>query len=355
MIIIKEKGLSFNDITLVPRYSDVKSRKEPSTSFKFGVHELEIPIISSPMNTVSEYEMLWAMMNLGGTGVVHRYMPIDDQMQQLWNIWDIQCSAEELPFFAIGATGDFKDRISKLYEVGVRKFCIDVANGDSEVSIQACKWIRQQLNESILMAGNVCTSDGYKRLIDAGANLVRVGIGPGSACSTRLVTGHGVPQVTALMAARYAKESLGLKDEQGTIIADGGLKNSGDIAKAIAVGADCVMLGSLLAATNEAPGEVHKDILGNKFKVYAGMASKEGRKFNGWFSEEDASYIPEGESTRLPLKGPVKKIVEGLVGGLRVAMSYTGARTLKEFRDNAEVMEITNSSYEEGKPHILNK
>ncbi len=336
MKFLEEEAITFDDITMVPNYSTIKSRKEPDVSYG----DLKIPIIAAPMNTVCESEMALEMNKLGGIGVIHRYMSVEDQIEQYYKFWGV-----ETPFFAIGATGDALHRAKKLYDVGVKRFCIDVASGDSESCIGAVKLLRSLAPDVTIMAGNVCTMTGYANLASAGADYIRVGVGSGAMCKTRIVTGHGVPQLTALMWAAKAKKDY----PRTTLISDGGIRTSGDLVKALAI-ADVVMLGSLLAGTTEAPGAIIKEN-GEEYKLYAGMASEDGRSLNSWFDREKTSFIPEGESVRLKLKGPVANIINDLIGGLKVGMSYAGAISLSELREKATFVKITTSGMVEGTPH----
>jgi IMP dehydrogenase len=346
MRLLQEEAVTFDDVTMVPNFSEIKSRKEPDVSVKITKDlTLQVPIIAAPMNTVCEDEMARVIDDYGGIGVIHRYMSIPDQLQQLWNFWETDKHEDDLPFFAVGASGDFLERTTELYKNGVRKFCIDVANGDSVASLAAVSELKIKFNDIVLMAGNVCTEEGYARLAFRGADLIRVGVGSGAMCKTRTVTGHGVPQLTALMWAAKAKE----KFPNSIVISDGGIRNSGDLVKALAI-ADVVMLGSLLAATDEAPGDIIKEN-GEEYKLYAGMASEDGRSLNNWFDREKTSFIPEGESVRLKRKGPVVNILNGLIGGLKVGMSYAGALNLQELKDKATFVKITQSGQIEGTPH----
>jgi IMP dehydrogenase len=338
MRFLQEEAVTFDDVTMVPNYSGIKSRKEPDVSFrKLG---LDIPIIAAPMNTVCEQKMAKAMRGSGGDGVIHRYMSIEEQINQI-----PQHTNASIPFFAVGATGDFLERTAELYKNNVRKFCIDVANGDSVASISAIIELKTKFSDITLMAGNVCTEESYGRLADAGADLIRVGVGSGAMCKTRTVTGHGVPQLTALLWAAKAKKTR----PNSVIVSDGGIRNSGDLVKALAI-ADVVMLGSLLAGTDEAPGSIIKEN-GEEYKLYAGMASEDGRSLNNWFDREKTSFIPEGESVRLKCKGPVKNVLDGLVVGLRVGMSYAGAFNLEELKEKATFIKITSNGMIEGTPH----
>lgn len=343
-------AFTFDDVMLIPQYSEVKSRKSPDVKAKLSdTLTLDIPIITAPMNTVTEHNMMKAMADLGGSSVLHRYMSSDDQLKQC--VEALMGRNNRHFFVAIGATGDFIERAYRLYDtLGITSFCVDVANGHSEICLRAVEAIMKKINRDDrmnLMAGNVCTAEGAIRLAEAGANIIRVGVGPGSMCKTRIVTGHGVPQLTAIEECARVKD---LYDDV-SIVADGGLRNSGDIVKALAVGADAVMIGGLVAGADETPGKEVADFSGRKYKQYAGMASEEGRKFNGWFTEEDASFIPEGESTMVNSKGPVKNIIDGLVGGLRSGMSYAGAMSIKELQENAEWVRVTENGRVEGTPH----
>lgn len=347
MRILTEEAITFDDVTMVPNYSTIKSRKDPDVSSA----GLDIPIIAAPMNTVCEYRMARKLNELGGVGVIHRYMTIENQLNQLWDFWDTDKSKEDLPFFAIGATGDFLERAAELYKNDVRKFCIDVASGDSESCVNAVSALRKIAPDAIIMAGNVCTKEGYERLAEAGTNWIRVGVGSGAMCKTRVVTGHGVPQITALMWAAKAKE----KYPNTVLISDGGTRTSGDIVKALSI-ADIVMLGSLLAGTEEAPGEIIKKpspsrLSVRSFKLYAGMASEDGRSLNSWFDRSKTAFVPEGESVMLPYKGPVKAVLDNLVGGLKVGMSYAGALDLKQLKEKATFIKITPNGVVEGTPH----
>ena len=333
-------ALTFDDITLNPCHSTLRSRKEPDVTTKLGLDTFKIPIVSSPMNTVTEDEMINVLAFLGGSSVLHRYMSIEDQV--------LICSEtlnSEYPFYvAVGASGDYIERSEALYDVGIRHLCIDVANGHSELCLDAVDNLKAKFPNISLMAGNVCNYEGAYKLAEHGCDVLRVGISNGSVCSTRLVTGHGMPQLSAL------EDSCRVKDKfKVSIISDGGIRFSGDIVKALAVGADAVMIGNLLAGTEESPGKTFKDESGALFKQYSGMASMEAR--TEWFGSEVSSYVPEGVSTKVNFKGSAKKIVENLVGGLKVGMSYCDAYTLKELQENAQFVRVTQNGYLEGTPY----
>ncbi len=336
-----QEAYTFDDLMLVPRHSTIRSRKEPDTSTFIGKSELQIPIIAAPMNTVTEWHMAQAMADVGADSVLHRYMTIEEQYYNFKNVK----AGNKKPWVAVGATGDFLERAVELYKKGARKFCVDVANGHSEVCTDAVLALRKRYSDIDIMAGNICSGEGVVHLCDAGANVLRVGIGPGSMCTTRLVTGFGVPQITAIdwclpMAEKY----------EAHIVADGGIRSSGDIVKALARGADAVMVGGLLAGTDQTPGDTTKDLdTGQLYKYYHGMASAEGRR--EWFDKESTAYVPEGASTKVPHKGDAKKVVEELNNSLKVGMSFANATTLAELRVNARWVRVTDNGRKEGTPN----
>lgn len=340
------KAYTFDDVVLVPNYSQVKSRKDPSVRIEIGGFYLDVPVISAPMNTVTETEMSTALSDIGGCSVIHRFMSIDKEIEQAKSTINLEHS----PFMAIGANYDFEDRSAALINAGVRRFCIDIANGHSEHCISAVKTLRKLApSKTLIMAGNVCTEDGARRLAEAGANLIRIGVGPGAVCRTREVTGHGVPQLTAIQNCYNIKKDF----PEVVLIADGGVRNSGDITKAIAGGADVVMIGSLLAGTTESPGEIIEES-GRLLKYYNGMASTEGRK--SWFDRDKSGFVPEGISIKIPYLGrSAKKVIEGLVGGLKVGMSYSGAHNLSELREKARWAIVSPAGYIEGTPHGISR
>ena len=243
------EAFTFDDFVLAPVHSDVRSRKDPDVSISLPNLRLEVPIISSPMNTITEAEMLRTMAHVGGTGVLHRYMSIDRQVEiakELMEFGNIDDDGGIDNFFvAIGANGDTDEQVAKLLDAGVRNFCVDVANGHSVHCIEAVKAIKANAGTTV-MAGNVCTFVGALKLADVGADLVRIGVGPGAVCTTRLVTGHGVPQLTAIETCSRVKGA----HPELVIVADGGIRSSGDVVKALAIGADAVMLGSMLSGTS---------------------------------------------------------------------------------------------------------
>jgi len=329
---------TYDDVLLVPQYSDIKSRSEVSIASQLGGHKFRLPIIASPMDTVSEEEMGVAMWQEGGLAVVHRYNTIDRQTEIMDHII-VLCQANAGA--AIGTSGDYLERASALYEVGVRLLCVDVAHGHHVLMKSALNELRATFGDKIhIMAGNIATLEGYNDLVDWGADSVRCNIGGGSICSTRIQTGHGVPGLhTIIECAR--------SDRNAPIIADGGIRNSGDIVKALAAGADFVMLGSLLSGTDETPGDTINTRKGN-FKSYRGMASKHAQvEWRG----KTASL--EGVATTVPCKGPAADVLEELERGVRSGLSYTGARSIKELQAKAQLIRQTSSGQTESSTHIL--
>ena len=335
----KFKRLSFDDILLVPQYSEVESRKQVNllSGISRGPNSIgtSIPIIAAPMDTVCEWEMAVAIRNAGGVGVIHRYMSVKDQVTN----YKIARAYGAVAVCAVGASGDYVDRAWQLYSAGCTDFLVDTANGHSRYAIEAVKELRKAFGGSVkIMAGNVSTYEGFARLQDAGADSIRVGIGGGSVCTTRIVSGHGMPTLSSIMDIRE-RIPYG---EGAVLIADGGIRNSGDAAKALAAGAEMVMLGSMLAGTDESPGLV----IDGAYKEFRGMASKEAQE-----DGRGTVSVVEGVSTRVPYKGSVSKVVDDLVGGLGSALSYAGANNLKEFYENSEFVRVTPLSVGESVPH----
>lgn len=338
-------ALSFDDVLLVPKFSSIKTRKTISLQSCMGISTFDIPVISSPMDTVSEDQMINEMARLGGFGILHRYNTIDEQLKIASSFTNPSKSA-----VAIGVTGDFAERASALYELGIRIFCLDVAHGHHENVKNALSKLRSFFSKDVhLMAGNVATLEAFNDLSDWGADSIRVGVGGGSICSTRIQTGHGVPTLQSVLDCSKS-------DRDTIIIADGGIKNSGDACKAIAAGADFVMLGSMLSGTNETPGEFidrrtigSSGVLHDKFKVYRGMASKEAQE-----SWRNSFSSVEGISTVVKAKGPVGDIVNGLCWGIKSGLSYSGATNITEFRSKSTFIRQTNAGMKESSTHIIN-
>lgn len=334
----------FDDVLMVPQYSEIESRKSVDISTSIGTGAwrsiaLKTPVIAAPMDTVCEKEMSVSIRNIGGLGIIHRYMSIDEQEKQCRWVMDNGPVAFGV---AVGATGDYIQRAWRMINAGATFILVDTANGHSKYAIDAVKTLRSSLgNKFHIMAGNVATYDGFARLQDAGADSIRVGIGGGSVCTTRLVSGHGIPTLASILDVRE-------RIPYGTgasIVADGGIRNSGDAVKALAAGADAVMLGSYLAGTDESPGHLHSD--GDRqYKIFRGMASAEAQSdFIGSVS------VPEGVETTIPYKGPLKKVIEEFNGGLGSGLSYTGAHNLKQLHEDSMFVTASQASLGESRPH----
>ena len=332
-------ALTYDDIQLVPSYSAVKTRTSVDLSCKISKnYTINIPIVASPMDTVCGYDMAIRLHKLGGVGCVHRFNTIEQQANIVTKLSKTIDNKKFPIMVAIGVQEEDKDRALECVIRGANVFIIDVAHGDHSNVVSMIKWCKENLPDHVdIIAGNIATSDSAIRLQEAGADGLRVGIGGGSLCTTRIKTGFGVPNVTCL-------EEI-LKVAEVPIMADGGIRTSGDIAKALAVGADCVMLGSLLAGTQESPGKIIER--GNTLlKRYRGSASLETKTTHG-----QAERNVEGESTTIPFKGGAKFIINGLIDGVRSACSYAGANSLSEF--HPKYIRVTNAGLAEGKPHLL--
>lgn len=328
------KGLAFDDVLLTPRYSEIISRKSIDISSKLDeAVTLRLPIISAPMDTVTESHMAHAMSRYGGMGVVHRYNTIGDQVAIIKKIGGVKAAA-------IGVTGDYIERSKALAEVGCYVLCLDVAHGHHLLVKEALHELRNVFGLSVhLMAGNVATLEAFNDLSDWGADSIRVGVGGGSICSTRIQTGHGVPTLQSIM-------DCSISDRKAKLIADGGIKNSGDIVKALAVGADFAMIGSLLAGTIEAPGSYFlKD--GLQYKTYRGMASVEAQ-----IDWRGHTASIEGVSHAVLSKGPVSKVLEQLDNGIRSGLSYSGANTLQELWGRAKFIKQSPAGQFESSTHV---
>lgn len=337
-----ETHITFDDVLLVPQYSDIKSRSEVTLASELseGI-ELRVPIISAPMDTVCGRLMATRLAEFGALGIVHRYNTIETQTTIVAEASD---GGLKNVGAAIGITGDYIERAAALIDAGATTLCLDVAHGDHVLMhVGAHNIIDKFGDKAHIMAGNIATYTGALALAQLGVDSIRVGIGGGSICSTRIQTGHGMPTLASVFECVQVKE----KFPDLKIIADGGIKTSGDMVKALAAGADFVMVGSLLAGTSEAPGEiVYKD--GEKYKSYRGMASKDAQM--DWRGKTSSL---EGVATVIPYKGQVFPILSGLENGIRSGLSYSGARNLQELRESARFIRQTASGLAESNTHIM--
>jgi len=343
---------SFDDVMIVPTYSELRSRSEPDTrSFVTKNIELDIPIISSPMDTVTGAKMAFTMGSNGGLGILHRFMSKEEQSLAVEDILrsNAEITGSKLAKIvpAIGVGRSEKQRFNYLYERfrdSLSAVAIDIANGDSSYMIEMIKWVDQKTSGNIpIIAGNVATGEGFIRLAEAGASAIRVGIGGGSICKTRIMTGIGVPTLASVIDCYSARESDGSIDNV-SIIADGGIRYPADFVKSLAAGADAVIAGRIFAGTIESPGEVIS-LDGRRVKVYRGMASKEVQ------DDKRGGLKPgtcaEGVSTHIPLKGKAYYILDEFCGGLRSAMTYTNSYNLSDLRNNSRFIKLTPSALDE--------
>ncbi|NRA73512.1 MAG: guanosine monophosphate reductase [Rickettsiales bacterium] len=348
-ICLDKEGITFNDVLLVPGY--VTFAKE-DVDLKTRLHDkitLSMPVISSPMDQVTEKNMAIAMAENGGLGIIHRNLTIEKQVAMISEIKEYNDTLSV--GVAIGINQNIKQQLQELVKAKPDLFVIDSAQGHSSLIIEIIKYIKGKYDIPV-MAGNVATFIGAKDLIKAGADILRVGIGPGSICSTRVVTGVGVPQLTAIMEVAKA-----CKDTQVTVVADGGIQQIGDIAKALAAGAHAVMLGSLLACRTESAG---KTVTINKkqYKTYRGMGSTEAvlsgsSRYGQTNINNPAQVVSEGVSGLVEQKGSVKEYLQQVKGSLRSSFFYVGGKNLKQFQEKAKFIRITTSVMQENHPHSI--
>lgn len=340
-------GYSFDDVLVVPKYNRVESRK--SVFFQTRVtknHYLDIPFLVANMDTVCESQMAITIGRLGGLGVLHRFMTTENQVKEV-----LAVKKEKLLTAAAIGVKDFEERAEALNKAGVDILVLDVAHGHSKRVGKTLDYIKEKYPQIDVIVGNIATKDAAEYFINKGADALKVGIGPGSMCTTRIMAGAGVPQITAIMDVYEAAQG------RVPICADGGIKISGDITKAIGAGADTVMLGSLFSGTDETPGKIiEKD--GKKFKEYRGMASYlatvkkmelDGKK------KEEVVHV-EGEMTMVEYKGSVIPIVTKLIGGLASGMTYVGADSIEKIKGKVDFISITGAGIKESMAHgLLNK
>jgi len=358
-----KEGITFDDVLLIPAESHVLPN-EVDLSVQLAPNlKLNVPFLSASMDTVTETKMATTMAQNGGLGVIHKNMTTEAQAKMVADVKAIENDASQFPnaavddnnhllvAAAVGVTSDTFDRAHALLDAGADAIIIDTAHGHSAGVLRKVAQIREELPDATLIAGNVATGEGTRALFEAGVDVVKVGIGPGSICTTRVVAGVGVPQITAVYDAAKVAREFGKP-----IIADGGMKYSGDIVKALAAGGNAVMFGSMFAGTDEAPGDVIEED-GKKFKSYRGMGSlaamekgSADRYFQGSVNEAN-KLVPEGIEARVAYKGSVSDIIFQMVGGLRSGMGYTGCGTIKALNDDAQFVRISNAGLRESHPH----
>ena len=345
---IKE-SLTFDDVLLLPQYSDIlPSETDISLQLTKNIL-LKVPFLSSAMDTVTESKMAISIAHAGGLGVIHRNLNIVDQTKEIKKVK----KKNLLVGAAVGTNKDDLERARSLVTNGCDLIVIDTAHGHSEKVLKTLSKLKSIIKKIPICVGNIATAAAAKKLYNSGADIIKVGIGPGSICTTRMVAGIGVPQISAIMEVKQV-----LKNRKIKIISDGGIKFSGDVAKALAAGADAIMMGSIFAGTYESPGKRFK-IKGKIYKQYRGMGSigamssgSANRYFQKNFKDK-SKFVPEGVEGRVEYKGNVSKIIYQLKGGLRSSMGYIGAKNLSQIYKNAKFIKITKAGFYESMVHSV--
>jgi IMP dehydrogenase len=331
-------------VLLIPNYNGIRSRQDVTTVVKMKEHQFESPIISSNMDTITGIEMANCLAAQGGLGILHRFMTIEQNIEEFRRADDRKRVGVSI---GVGDTGI--ERAEALISEGAEIICVDVAHGHAKLVNQTIRGLRQKYHENIvIIAGNVATYAGADYLAAAGADVIKVGIGGGSVCTTRIKTGFGVPQLTAIMMCRQVDRVL---------IADGGIRTAGDAVKALAAGADFIMLGGMLAGTAETPGEtrVRQTTDGREIqlKMFRGMSSREAQEdFMGSMGEWKTA---EGVAIEVPIKGSANDVIRDVMGGIRSGMTYCGAATIKDLQRKAQFMTITPAGARESVAHGIER
>jgi IMP dehydrogenase len=344
-----KEGLTFDDVLLIPARSDILPTGVSTETRLTNEIRLDIPILSAAMDTVTDSRLAIALGRLGGLGIIHRNLTLADQVEEVRRAKD----ADVLVGAAVGVSGDADERAAALVAAGVDVIVVDTAHGHSAAVVRMVEKVKARHRVQVV-AGNVATAEGTDELIAAGADCVKVGMGPGAICTTRIVAGAGMPQITAVFDCAEAADKAGVP-----ICADGGIQHSGDIAKAIGAGASTVMLGGLLAGVDEAPGDA-VDTEEGTFKSYRGMGSlgaMEARRSRDRYGQSDvgefSKLVPEGVEGRVRAQGPLAPLVHQLIGGLRAGMGYVGAATIEDLRTKARFVRISGAGLRESHPHDI--
>ncbi len=348
MEVIKE-ALTFDDVLLVPRYSSVLP-SETNLNIDLGNNlKLKIPFLSSAMDTVTESNMAIAIAQKGGLGIIHRNLTISEQFKEIEKVK----KKNLIVGAAVGTANEDLTRTKYILDAGVDLIVIDTAHGHSEKVVKTLSNIKKIRSKVPICVGNIASGEAALKLYNEGADILKVGIGPGSICTTRMIAGIGVPQITAVLDV---KENM--KNKKIKIISDGGIKFSGDIVKALAAGADAIMMGSIFAGTDESPGKKFK--FKNKFyKSYRGMGSigaMSAGSSNRYFQKnhkDKSKFVPEGVEARVLYKGSMEEILYQLQGGLRSSMGYIGAKMIKEIKKKAKFVKITKAGFYESMVHSV--
>lgn len=338
------RTLCFDDVLLTPQYSEIESRAQVDISIYdldtlepyslvSGLPPLRSPIVGSPMDTVVGIRSATIIAESGGFSVLHRYQSVQGQVDAFVSVSNKNLGA------AIGATGDYLERAQALFESGCRVLCVDVAHGHHSNVKNATKELRKKFGDKVhLMGGNVATLEAFNDLSDWGFDSIRVGVGGGSVCTTRIQTGHGIPTLQSIFDCAKS-------DRDVLIVADGGIRNSGDAVKALAAGADLIMLGSVLAGHEESPGKsIDRD--GVRYKQFRGMASKEAQE--EWRGKVGGE---EGVALEIPLKGKLADTIHNFHNGIRSGLSYSGATRISQLRSRAKFVSVSTNAVYENRPH----
>ena len=332
---MERQALTFDDVLLVPAYNHYESRRVVSISVKdrLGKLQLELPVMTSNMDTVTEHGMAKFIASNGGVGVLHRFLPIDR------NVEEYRLSPPQT-FVSVGTGKGELERVEALRDAGATYFCIDVAHAHAKYVGRALKQLRDILPAACILAGNVATYAGADYLASCGADIIKVGIGGGSVCTTRIKTGFGVPMLTAIQECARADRSL---------VADGGIRTPGDIVKALAFGADFVMIGGMLAGTRPTPGAVAQHDDGKRVKLYRGMASREAQE--SFLGEMPDWKTAEGVAVEVPYREDEEAIIADIIGGLRSGLTYGGCSDIRELQRKLNYVIISRAGFVESLPH----
>lgn len=342
-------GLSFDDVLIKPTFSNVRSRNDVSTSVMVAGIKLEVPLISSPMDTVTEVEMAYNMSKLGGLGILHRFAELEERISMVAELTAMKSKGDNIIIVPSFGVSDFeKDAFQQIYnQYGgqIDAICIDVANGYCTMMQEMVEYIRSIDQALPIIAGNIADGEGYKFLAELGVNAVRVGIGGGSICKTRIQTGIGIPTLQTVLDCNEARKTMPF-DMSPSILADGGIKYPADLCKAMIAGADAVICGGIFAGTKEAPGEVIYDNENIAWKKYRGMASSavQEEKKGGL----KPGTVAEGVSTLIRYKGSLERVVNEFKGGLKSSMTYVNARKTEDYigRDSL-LLRVTENGVKE--------
>lgn len=360
--ILEKDALTFDDVLLVPQYSEITPDMADVSTKLTNTFKMNVPFLSAAMDTVSEHKLVTALALAGGLGVIHKNMSIADQAKEVEMVKNYEFDNEKYKRVlidkkgrlcvgaAIGVTADMMDRVHALMDAGVDVFVLDSAHGDSKNIINAIKNLRLEYPSMELIAGNVATYEGALDLMKAGASAVKVGMGPGSICTTRIIAGIGVPQLQAVMDCARASKEMNIP-----IIADGGIKYSGDVVKALAAGANTVMLGGLFATCEEAPGDIFESN-GKKYRTYRGMGSIEAMakgSTDRYFQTGHKKFVAEGVQGIVEVKTTVEELVFQLIGGLKAGMGYCGSKDIPTLQEKGTFIKITNNALLESHPHDI--